>query len=365
MSHNLQRIHAQELLHALDRFDAVIDARSESEFALDHLPKARNWPTLNDAERARIGTLYAQVHPFDASKQGAIVAARNIADHIERELGDTPRQWRPIVYCWRGGKRSGALALVLSQIGFRITVLDGGYKAFRNAVLAQLPALVGRLHFRVLCGPTGSGKTRLLHALREAGAQVLDLEQLASHRASVLGTIPGAPQPGQKRFETLLWDHLRQLDPRRVVFVESESRKVGNLAVPGVLIDAMRASPCTELHLPMAERVLLLLEDYPFFVHDPAMFIERLSALTELRGRAMVQAWQAQIKAGAFAQVVQDLLEQHYDPGYALSMQRNYQQSGQGEALAVPNHQQCSYVELAQALRTQWDAAPDGGPEPG
>lgn len=353
----LQRISANEALASLDRFDAIIDARSESEFALDHLPGAVNWPTLNDAERIRVGTLYAQVHPFDASKVGAVLAARNIATHIERELADTPKHWQPLVYCWRGGKRSGSLALVLSQIGFRVQVLEGGYKSFRSAIVEQLPLLVQKLKFRVICGPTGSGKTRLLHALHAADAQVLDLEHLASHRASVLGMIPNQPQPSQKHFETLLWESLRRFDPSRVVFVESESRKVGNLAVPGAVIEAMRNSPCSELQLPMEQRVQLLLEDYPFFVQNPQAFAERLEALTELRGRATVQGWQASIRAGAFANVVRALLDEHYDPGYATSMQRNYRLLQQAEVLGAIDGHADTFAALARELRAAWDPA--------
>lgn len=357
----LHRISASEALASLDRFDAIIDARSESEFALDHLPGAVNWPTLHDAERVRVGTLYTQVHPFDASKVGAVLAARNIAAHIERELANTPKHWQPLVYCWRGGKRSGSLALVLSQIGFRVQVLEGGYKAFRSAIVEQLPVRVRDLQFRVICGPTGSGKTRLLHALHAAGAQVLDLEQLASHRASVLGMIPNHPQPNQKHFETLLWERLRRFDPSRVVFVESESRKVGNLAVPGALIEAMRSSPCTELQLAMEHRVQLLLEDYPFFVHDPQAFAERLESLTELRGRATVQSWQVGIRAGAFASVVRALLDEHYDPGYAASMQRNYRLLQQADVLGAVDGHVSTFAALALELRSAWDPASEPG----
>src|SRR5690606_30889977 len=143
---------------------------------------------------------------------------------------DKPKGWKPLVYCWRGGQRSGALSLVLGQIGFTVHLVEGGYKAFRGTVLAQLPELAQRLQYRVVCGPTGSGKTRLLQALDAAGAQVLDLEGLASHRSSVLGVIPGQPQPTQKRFDTLVWEKLRGFDPALPVYVESESKKVGNVA---------------------------------------------------------------------------------------------------------------------------------------
>src|SRR4029453_9499939 len=187
-------------------------------------------------------------------------------------------------------------------------------------MLADLPALAQRLEYRVICGPTGSGKTRLLQALAQAGAQVLDLEALASHRSSVLGMIPGQPQPTQKRFDTLVWDQLRRFDPARPVFVESESRKVGNLAVPDALIEGMRAGACLKLELPDDERVALLLEDYDFFVKDQKLFCERLDALIQLRGKAVVEAWQKQVAVGEIEAVGGELLLKHYNPGYASSM---------------------------------------------
>ena len=177
------------------------------------MPGALNWPTLNNAERIAIGTMYKQVNPFEARKRGAALSARNIAAHIELNVLDKPRDWKPLVYCWRGGNRSGALATILSAIGFHVTLIEGGYKAWRAALVAALPAVAQSLRYRVVCGPTGSGKTRLLHALAAQGAQVLDLEALASHRSSVLGHIPGQPQPGQKRFDSMIWNTLRRVRP--------------------------------------------------------------------------------------------------------------------------------------------------------
>jgi tRNA 2-selenouridine synthase len=347
---SVEKVPAPEAITRLDQFSAIIDARSEAEYALDHLPGALNWPSLNDEERRRVGTIYTQVSPFEAQKRGAAPVAANIARHIEREVIDKPRSWQPLAYCWRGGKRSGSLALVLGQIGFRVSVLEGGYKAFRTAVLAALPELAGRFDYRVICGPTDSGKTRLLHALAQAGAQVLDLEALASHRSSVLGSIPGQAQPGQKRFETLVWDRLRRFEPARPVFVESESRKVGNVAVPDALIERMRASTCLRLELQDDERVALLMEDYDYFVKDQALFRERLEALTELRGKAVVQGWQAQVGAGEFEAVVRELLVKHYDPGYASSIGRNFSRYSDAKRIAAPDRSAAAMAALAREL---------------
>ena len=317
-------IAAPEALQRLDSFSAVIDARSESEFALDRLPGAVNWPSLNDAERASIGTEYKQVSPFAARKRGAMLVARNVAAHLERHVLELPRDWSPLVYCWRGGQRSGALGLVLGQIGFRVHVLEGGYQAFRRAVVAELETLPARLSFVVVCGVTGSGKSLLLRALAERGEQVLDLEALANHRGSVLGLVPGEAQPSQKAFDTAIWHAVRNLDPTRPVFVESESAKVGDLRVPAALVERMRAAACVRLELPIDARVALLMREYAFFVRDVDAFCARLDALRVLRGHEAVNGWQDAARAGRIESVVRELLVSHYDPIYLQSIRRNF-----------------------------------------
>jgi tRNA 2-selenouridine synthase len=347
---SVDKISADEAIARLAEFDTIVDARSESEYAEDRLPGAVNWPSLDDAQRHEVGTLYKQVSPFDARKLGASLVAANISRHIAQHVHDKPKSWKPLVYCWRGGQRSGSLALVLGQIGFRVRVVEGGYKAFRAAVLAQLPALAQSLKFRVVCGPTGSGKTRLLQALEGAGAQVLDLEALASHRSSVLGLIPGQPQPTQKRFDTLVWDQLRSFDAARPVWVESESKKVGNVTVPDTLMAAMRASACVKLALSDDERVKLLLEDYGFFATDADFFCQRLGALVQLRGQEQVEAWQAQVRAGQVEDVVRELLSRHYDPGYASSTARNFRQFADAPTVRPADRGPESMARLAREM---------------
>lgn len=341
---------ADQALTRLGSFDAIIDARTEDEYALDHVPGAVNWPTLDNTERITIGTMYKQVNAFEAKKRGAALSARNIAAHIEREVIDKPKDWKPLVYCWRGGNRSGALATILGAIGFQVTLIEGGYKAWRAALVDDMARQAQRLHYRVVCGPTGSGKTRLLQALATEGAQVLDLEALARHRSSVLGHIPGVPQPSQKHFDSLIWDALQRMDPARPVFVESESKKVGNVRVPDALIDAMRQSPCIDLRLSDEERVALLLEDYDFFVTNPAHFCERLQALTELRGKAVVGDWIENVQAGQTSKVVLELLTQHYDPMYAASIRRNFSQYGQARACVLADRSPAALAAAARSL---------------
>jgi tRNA 2-selenouridine synthase len=345
----LVTITAADAIQRLESFDALIDARSESEYAEDRVPGAVNWPSLTDDERRLVGTEYKQVSPFVARKRGAALVARNIAAHIERDVFDKPRDWQPLVYCWRGGKRSGALAAVLDQIGFKVHLLEGGYREYRRAVTADLQQLPRRFRYHVLCGKTGSGKSRLLGALHERGAQVLDLEALADHRGSVLGLVPGRPQPGQKQFESRVWDTLRRLDPSREVWVESESKKVGELRVPETLVECMRAAPCVRVELPLDARVKLLMEDYDFFVKDVPAFCARLDALRALRGNEVVDRWQELARAGR-VEVVHELLLKHYDPVYLQSMQRNFREFDQAPVLELSDGGPAALADAAAKL---------------
>lgn len=343
-------ISAPDAMAQLARFDAILDARSEGEHAEDHLPDALSWPSLNNEERMRVGTLYKQVNPFEAQKVGAALVAKNIARHIENEVMDKPRSWQPLVYCWRGGKRSNALALVLGQIGFKVHLIEGGYKAFRKEVMQDTPRQAQRLQFQVLCGPTGSGKTRLLQALAQQGAQVLDLEAIACHRSSVLGLIPGTPQPSQKAFDTHVWNTLRGFSAQRPVFVEAESKKVGNLTVPAELMVAMRASPCWRVNLSLDNRVNLLLEDYAFFTQDRALFADRLERLSALRGKAVVQGWQGRIERGEMREVVSELLSGHYDPGYETSTGHNFVHYAKAPWRSPASHSMADMLDLAKEM---------------
>ncbi len=347
---SLERISAEQALTTLGNFSDVIDARSEGEFAEDHLPGAINWPSLHDDERKIVGTQYKQINAFEAKKLGAALVAKNIAEHIQRDVISKPREWQPLVYCWRGGKRSGSLALILDQIGFKVTLVEGGYKAFRAALVLDIPQLAARHSYRVICGPTGSGKTRLLQALKAQGAQVLDLEALANHRSSVLGVMPGKPQPTQKAYDSLIWAALQGFDPARPVYIESESKKVGNVVIPEGLITAMRSSPCLQIELSEDDRVALLLEDYDFFVQDIEFFCERLDALTQARGKDVVADWQARSRSGDVASVVRELLVKHYDPMYIQSMKHNFDLYGEALTLQPAGHSEAAMETLAREM---------------
>jgi tRNA 2-selenouridine synthase len=319
-------IGADEAIQSLSAFDAIIDVRSPAEYAEDHLPGALNWPVLDNEERHRVGLLYKS-SPFEARKIGAALVARNIARHIEAHAEPLNRNWRPLVYCWRGGQRSGAMTWFLGQIGFKSRQLQGGYKAYRAQVREVLLTQPAAFDFHVLCGRTGSGKTRLLQTLASLGAQVLDLEGLAAHRGSILGALPDQPQPSQKGFDTLLWQQLCKLDASRPVFVESESRKIGQVRMPESMYEAMRASDHIYwLEMPDAARIELLLQDYAHFFETPEFFCAKLDALVSMRGRERVQGWQALARAGAWGPVFGELMRDHYDPGYERSLAGHYPQ---------------------------------------
>jgi tRNA 2-selenouridine synthase len=344
-------ITAAEAAARLSSFHTVIDARSPAEYAEDRLPGAENWPVLDDDERREVGTEYKQVSAFDARKHGAALVARRVAEHLEQRAIDKPREWQPLVYCWRGGQRSGTLAWFLGQVGFRVSVLQGGYKAFRTVVREQLDALPARFDFTVIAGRTGSGKTRLLQALAEQGAQVLDLEDLAKHRGSVLGGLPHEPQPTQKAFDTAVWHALQGFDAARPVFVESESRKIGTLAVPDALLARMRAEGrVVMVTMPDAARVQLLLEEYGFFAQQLDRFCGHLDTLVELRGKDIVTRWQTLAQAGRWAEVFEQLMREHYDPLYLRSMGRNFAGMAQARELALADGGAAALAAAASQL---------------
>ena len=339
------------VLPQLGEFDAIIDVRSEGEFALDHIPGAINCPVLDNEERIRVGTIYKQVNAFEAKKVGAALVSKNIARHLEDLWLDKPRDWKPLIYCWRGGNRSGAMAHVLAKIGWPAIQLDGGYKAYRahvSAALAETP----QLQFKVICGTTGSGKSRLLEVLASIGAQVLDLEQLAQHRGSVLGNLPSQPQPSQKMFDSLVWDKLRHFDPALPVFVESESKKVGQLRVPDALMEQMRMSPCVSLTLSRPNRVRLLMEDYHYYASDPAALNAQLDCLVKLHGRDKIEAWHEMANAGRMPELVDELLVDHYDPAYLRSIDRNFTGFTEAEILELADISQDDFLKAARHLHS-------------
>ncbi|HVE51581.1 MAG TPA: tRNA 2-selenouridine(34) synthase MnmH [Casimicrobiaceae bacterium] len=334
---------------AIARHADILDVRTPNEFDEDHVPGAINTPVLSNEERANVGTIHAQASDFDARKLGAALISRNIADIVTR-MRDKPRDFAPLVYCWRGGQRSRSLTHVLNEIGWRAMQLGGGYRAYRRHVVERLDALPQRFDYRVVCGLTGSGKSRLLAALDQAGAQVLDLEALAKHRGSLLGELPQTSQPSQRAFESGLVAALERFDVGTPVFVESESRRIGRVQLPTTLVDAMRAAPCVRVDLAQSLRVELLKSEYAHFLADGAFLAERLQSLAPLHGNAAIERWNAMAARGEFDALVEALVREHYDPAYARAIERNFPRHVVAKVVAPDAIDALSWSRAARAL---------------
>jgi len=303
----------------LARYGDVIDVRSPAEFALDHVPGAINLPVLDNDQRREVGTLYAQQSKFQASRIGAALVARNIADHLDGPLADKPGSWAPLIYCWRGGNRSGAMATILSRVGWRVGMVEGGYRTYRRGVVRRLYQEAPPLRVVLVAGPTGSGKTVLLGHARALGAQVLDLEALAAHRGSLFGGLKAEAQPSQRLFETRLLQALDTLDPTRPVLVEAESSRIGQISLPPAIWSRMVEAPRIEIAAPAAVRARHIVETYGDITSDLAAIEEALTRLPRHIGREQRDAWRTLATAGAFLDLSEQLIHVHYDPAYRRS----------------------------------------------
>ncbi len=299
-------------------FDSIIDVRSPDEFAEDHVPGAISLPVLDNEERAEVGTIYKQESPFKARKVGAALLSLNAARHLQGPLAEKDGAWKPLVYCWRGGQRSGAFTTILKQVGWRADVLAGGYQGYRRAVVAQLYENELPFRFVLIDGNTGTAKTEILHLVAARGGQVLDLEGLANHRGSVLGPRPGG-QPSQKMLESRLVAALAELDPARPVLVEAESSKVGDLLVPPAIWALMRAAPRVRMQASVADRARYLARAYADICADPEELKRILSLLVRLQGYERVDGWKRLVDARDFETLALELITLHYDSRYAKS----------------------------------------------
>ncbi|MGV6817775.1 MAG: tRNA 2-selenouridine(34) synthase MnmH [Thiotrichales bacterium] len=306
-----------------EQYSEIIDVRSPAEFAIDHVPGARNFYVLDNDQRAEIGTIYKQVNAFEAKKRGASLVSANISRWIAEELLDKPRDYRPLIYCWRGGQRSGSFATVLSNIGWEVTLVEGGYKRYRHQVIECLESAFASQPIIILTGLTGTRKTDLLTLLEQAGEQVLDLEGLARHRGSLLGSLPGNTQPAQKFFESLIAAKVRDLDPHKPLWIEAESNKIGNLYCPLPLWSAMQQAPQIGVTAPLQARIGYLLETYQAITANPAALKEKLGFLRERHGKQCIENWYSLIDERKWEELVADLLIRHYDPAYRQSTARN------------------------------------------
>jgi len=331
-------------------FDEIVDVRSPAEFAEDHIPGALNCPVLNNEERHEVGLLYAQ-SPFKARKLGAALVAKNIAAMLEAHFQDRPKHWRSLVYCWRGGMRSQSAALWFNLIGWRTGQLVGGYKTWRRHVVGLLATLPATFQWRVICGATGSGKTRLLSALAARGEQTLDLEALAAHKGSVLGGLPDQKQPTQKWFESCLADRVERLNPEKVVYVEAESRKIGTCALPNALIEAMRAAPCIEICATQQARLAYLLDDYAYLGDNPTAFAGRLERLRGLIDNTTLDRWKTWAFERNLPPLFQELIARHYDPLYARSQHKNYHHLNGARQLITDDLSEEGFRKMAEEIR--------------
>ena len=297
-------------------FDDLIDVRSPAEYAEDHVPGAISLPVLSNEERAQVGTIYVQQDRFLARKVGAALVARNAASHLQGPLADRTGDWRPLVYCWRGGQRSGSFTSILQQVGWRADVIEGGYKSYRRLVVRALYDTPLPHDIVLIDGGTGTAKTRLLDHIARQGGQTLDLEAMAEHRGSLFGPV-SAVQPSQKTFESRLATALARLDPAKPVFVEAESSKIGRIILPPSLWQPMTRARVLVLEAPLDARSTHLLTAYPDLIADRDRLDEVLGRLVRYHGHDRVEAWRALSRAGAFAALAKDLIETHYDPRYA------------------------------------------------
>jgi tRNA 2-selenouridine synthase len=341
-------------------YSLIIDARSPREFAEDHVPGAVNLPVVDDRQYAEVGTTHRS-NPHAAYLIGVEYSLHNIASHLKPLISRFGPSDRFLVYCFRGGKRSQLWAGNLRTIGFDVDVIPGGWKRYRAWVRDTLETLPPAFAYQVLCGPTGCGKTRLLHELARQGEQVVDLEALANHRGSLLGDLPGSPQPSQKLFDTLLLDTLRRFDPARPVWLEAESKKIGRIQLPDALTAAMHRSPTIHLDVPIAERVRLWREDYPHFAAEPVAMVAKLAPLKPLVGGQELASWQALAAGQRIDELFERVMVAHYDPCYARSTTREYGPGDAADRIAVDSLAPAALASVARAMIASLASRPSPG----
>ena len=250
---------------------------------------------------------------------GAALVAQNIATHLQTRLQNKDRSWRPLICCSRGGQRSGAMAQIFSNIGWHSSIIEGGYKSYRRHVLDYLDYLPSQLSLLIVSGQTGTAKTHIMRAASFKGAQIIDLEHLACHRGSLLGSEPSHSQPTQRYFESQLCLALKHCDPARTILVEAESSKIGNIHVPPALWAAMRNAPTIRVTASIDARINFLQRDYAHMVSNPDLIMPLLSKLKHRHSAKQLAAWNEMIGRKDWHNFIKSLLETHYDPSYQRS----------------------------------------------
>lgn len=326
----------------------IIDVRAPCEFEEDHITGAVNLPVLNNAERERVGTIYKQDSSFDARKVGAALVSANIAAHLKHHFANKPADYTPLVYCWRGGQRSGSLSAVLSTVGWEVKILEGGYRAYRRMVIDTFAEMAPRLKLVVLNGYTGAGKTLILKHLQERGIQALDLEGLACHKGSVFGGDPENPQPPQKRFESLLYDELREFDLESPVFIEAESAKIGRINLPNPLWQKMKTAPVVEIDSPLEARAEYLRQDYEEWLGDLNRVFLTLDRLKGVHSKELLDQWRTLAKNGSWQVFVRELLAEHYDKRYTVGGTGHFEKPG--ASVSLKSHDPATISKAADDL---------------
>jgi tRNA 2-selenouridine synthase len=337
-----------------DKYDLIIDARCPREFEEDHIPGAFNFPVANNEEYAEVGTIH-RTDKMRAYSVGVEYSLKNIARHLREDIAKYSYDTRILVYCFRGGKRSKLWCDALETIGYNVERLKGGWKAYRRWVNEQLSDIPPKFNYNVLIGSTGCGKTRLLHALREVGAQVLDLEEIAVHRGSVLGAIPGKNQPSQKLFDSHLNHQLSSFDPSFPVWVEAESKKVGNVQLPIKLLETMRSGLTIQIEAPMPQRVLLWREDYHHFEERPLDMLKQLAFLRQMVGGEEFSIWETLAKEKKMPELFERLMKVHYDPAYRRSTLRNYPEINKSPTISLCDLSHASLLPIAESMRFRFE----------
>lgn len=239
----------------------------------------------------------------------------------------------------------------LRLVGWDAQQLSGGYKSFRQHVLKQIETVCPQLDLRVVCGATGSAKTRVLQALAARCEQVLDLEDFANHKGSLLGALPGIPQPSQKHFETRIATVFETLDMTRPLYIEGESARIGRLSVPIPLVTAMRAARCIEVDATPEARLAYLLRDYAYLGDDRPRLVTLLGKLKEMQGTETVQRWQAWADAGELASLFSELMTLHYDPHYERSQSQHFVQWGERQRVKSDDLTDAGIDAVADAVQ--------------
>ena len=288
----------------------IIDVRSPGEHNHAHIPGAVNIPLFDNEERALVGTKYKNAGKDSAVLLGLDLVGPKLVGFVKGSKKLNPQTKEVLVHCWRGGMRSGSFAWLLDAAGLVPSTLAGGYKAYRNTVLA---AFAEPRNIIILGGKTGSGKTDILKELARQGEQIIDLEGLAHHKGSTYGAIGQLPQPATEQFENLIFSKWRTLDLRRRIWIEDESRNVGSCFVPMSLWQQMRAAPVAFVDVPKPVRVQRLVTEYTGIDHD--LLVEATQRISKRLGGKLTKDALDALSRNDYATVA-DLTLDYYDKAY-------------------------------------------------